>query len=50
MMNELYATNDKSESDVNESVKMSHFGFAQNCQIPTKFEFTFELTHPYLLQ
>jgi len=40
---ELYATNSKSASDVNESVNPWNFGYAQNCGIPTTFEFGFEL-------
>jgi len=42
---ELYATNDKSRFDINESVNSSRFGFAQNCRILTTFEFGFELRH-----
>jgi len=40
---ELYATNSKSASDVNESVNPWNFGYAQNCGIPTTFEFGFKL-------
>jgi len=45
---ELYATNDKSEFDLSESVNQSDFRFAKNCQILTTFELVFKRpTHSY---
>ena len=40
---ELYATNSKSKSDVNESVNPSDFRFVYYCGTPTTFELQFEL-------
>jgi len=40
---ELYATNSKSKSDVNESVNPSDFRFVYYCGTPTALELQFEL-------